>query len=90
MTRAELHTTVPDPDAVAAAIRPDNTDQITTTTTDEVVVTTITREDTSGLQATVDDYLINLTVATDILADHDPGTNARDDSPTTTSESDHV
>ncbi len=90
MRRAELHTRVSAPDAVAAAIRPDNTDQITTTTTDDAVVTTITRDTTSGLQATIDDYLVNLTVATRLLTDTEPKASRPDESPTDTSKSDRL
>jgi len=48
---------------VAAAVRPDNTDQMTTRVDRDAVVTTIERDSTSGLQSTVDDYVVNLRVA---------------------------
>ena len=48
---------------VAAAVRPDNTDEMSTTVEDGAVVTTIERDSTGGLRTTVDDYLTNLTVA---------------------------
>jgi tRNA threonylcarbamoyladenosine modification (KEOPS) complex Pcc1 subunit len=58
---------------VARAVTPDNTTEITTQVEEGTVVTTIARESTSGLHATVDDYVVNLTVAAQ-LADN-PTTN---------------
>jgi tRNA threonylcarbamoyladenosine modification (KEOPS) complex Pcc1 subunit len=58
---------------VARAVTPDNTAEMTTQVDDDAVVTTIERESTSGLHATIDDYVVNLTVAAQ-LADH-PTTN---------------
>ena len=49
--------------ALARAVGPDNTDEMTMQVTDEAVETTITRETTGGLHSTVDDYVLNLTVA---------------------------
>jgi len=66
MRRAEIETTHGSPvhaTRVAAAVRPDNTDQMTTRVVDDAVVTTIERDSTSGLQSTVDDYVVNLRVA---------------------------
>jgi hypothetical protein len=63
MRRARLRTTHADPEAVAAAIRPDNTDSMRTSVTDDAVETVIERETTGGLQSTVDDYVVNLAVA---------------------------
>ncbi|MFD1587288.1 KEOPS complex subunit Pcc1 [Halorientalis brevis] len=48
---------------VAAALRPDNTDEMETTADGETVRTTIEREGTGGLHATVDDYVVNLRIA---------------------------
>jgi hypothetical protein len=48
---------------VAATLRPDNTPEMETTVDGTAVVTTIERETTGGLQATVDDYVVNLQVA---------------------------
>jgi len=64
MRRAEIRTDLADAETVAAAIRPDNTDQMQTRVEDGVVVTTIERETTGGLRSTVDDYVVNLDVAT--------------------------
>ena len=57
------------PELIAAALVPDNTDEISTRVessderTDGAVVTTIERETTGGLRMTADDYVANLTVA---------------------------
>ena len=61
--RATIRTSHDAPGVVAAALRPDNTDEMTTRVDDEQVVTTIERPTTGGLQSTVDDYVVNLTVA---------------------------
>ena len=63
MRRARLRTEHDRPDVVAAAVRPDNTDEMSTTVEDGAVVTTIERDSTGGLRTTVDDYVTNLTVA---------------------------
>ncbi|MFB6133357.1 MAG: KEOPS complex subunit Pcc1 [Halanaeroarchaeum sp.] len=83
MPRATIRTTVADPEAVAAAIRPDNTDAISTTVerADEdatQVVTRIDRETTGGLRSTLDDYVVNCIVADDIVqtaTTHQPTTH---------------
>jgi tRNA threonylcarbamoyladenosine modification (KEOPS) complex Pcc1 subunit len=58
---------------VANALAPDNTTEMTTTVDDDRVVTRIERETASGLQSTVDDYVVNLAVATEIVqhTDHE-------------------
>lgn len=67
MTRtATIRTEVPDPELVANAVRPDNTPEMDTQVQGDAVVTRIEREDTGGLQSTVDDYVVNLTVATEV------------------------
>jgi len=66
MKRALVHTRFPDADRAAAAVRPDNTTDLTTRVEDGAVVTSIERESTSGLRATLDDYLVNLSVARSI------------------------
>jgi len=63
MKRACIETTHDDATAVAAALRPDNTPSMSTDVTDDVVRTTIERDTVGGLQSTVDDYVVNLTVA---------------------------
>ena len=63
MRRARLETTHEDAQRIAAAVTPDNTDSMTTTVEGDSIVTVIERETTGGLQATVDDYVVNLTVA---------------------------
>ncbi len=65
--RAAIRSSVPDPETVAEAIRPDNTDEMTTRVEGDTVVTTIERETASGLLTTADDYVVNLTVATELI-----------------------
>jgi hypothetical protein len=66
--RTTIHSAVDQPETVARALRPDNTDDVTTTVEDDTVVTTIERETTRSLEATVDDYVVNLDVATTVTA----------------------
>ena len=76
--RAVIRTGVDDPEAVAATLRPDNTDEMTTRVEDGAIVTEIARTTTGGLQSTVDDYLVNLDVAVEVAGachDTDPTTN---------------
>jgi hypothetical protein len=63
MRRARFETEHEHPELVAAAVTPDNTDSMTTTVEGDSIVTVIERETTGGLQSTVDDYVVNLTVA---------------------------
>lgn len=64
MTRtATIRTEVEQPTLLARAIRPDNTPEMETRVQGDAVVTRIEREVTGGLQSTVDDYVVNLTVA---------------------------
>jgi hypothetical protein len=66
MKRATVRTTHGDRDTaerLARAVRPDNTDEMDTTVEGDALVTTIERETTGGLQSTVDDYVVNLSVA---------------------------
>jgi len=53
---------------VAAAISPDNTDDIRTEADGTRVATRISRDTTGGFLASVDDYLVNLAVADDVVA----------------------
>lgn len=67
MTRtATIRTDVADPELVADSVRPDNTAEMETQVEGDTVVTHIERDDTSGLHSTVDDYVVNLTVATEV------------------------
>lgn len=80
--RATLRTRHEDPDVVARAVRPDNTDAMETTVADGDpggrassdqsdggrVVTRIERPTTGGLRSTVDDYVVNLRVAEQVAA----------------------
>jgi hypothetical protein len=65
--RARLRTTHAAADAVAGALGPDNTDSITMTVEGDTLVTTIERETNGGLQSTVDDTVVNLTVADAVI-----------------------
>jgi len=67
MKRATIRTTHDHPELVAAALVPDNTDEMSTRVTDSVVATTIERDSTGGLRTTADDYVTNLTVAQQII-----------------------
>ena len=70
--QATIRTAHDDARLVARAIRPDNTDEMATTVerdeSTETIVTHIERETTSGLQSTVDDYVVNLEVAIEIVS----------------------
>jgi len=57
--------------AVAAAIEPDNTDEMTTRVDGETIETTIDRETTGGLHSTADDYVVNLDVAVQCTTTND-------------------
>lgn len=64
--RATIRTETPDEwraRIIAAALSPDNTEEMTTTVNGATVETTIERPTTGGLRTTVDDYVTNLTVA---------------------------
>lgn len=61
--RAVITTTHADADVVAASLTPDNTESMTTTVRESTVKTTVERDRTGGLQSSVDDYVVNLTVA---------------------------
>ncbi len=66
-------------DAVAAAVSPDNTAEMATTVEGSTVRTTVTRETTGGLQATIDDYVVNLQVAAQLSTkDGDSSTDTTD------------
>ncbi|MFQ3318291.1 MAG: hypothetical protein ACI8UR_001620 [Natronomonas sp.] len=69
MKRTTIRTTHERPELVAAALAPDNTEEMTTRVEahENSVVTTIERETTGGLRTTADDYVTNLTVAQQIL-----------------------
>lgn len=64
---ATVRTPVAAPERVAHAIRPDDTDEMDTRVEDGAVVTRIERDDAGGLRSTLDDYVVNLTVATEVV-----------------------
>lgn len=82
MRRARLRTESSTPELVVAAIVPDNTDEMKTGVDGRTIETTVTRETTGGLRSTVDDYVVNLSVAERVvqLASE---TNSADDKTTT-------
>ena len=65
--RATIRTEHDRPDLVAAALEPDNTDEMSTRVADGSVVTTIERERTGSLRTTADDYVTNLQVAQQLI-----------------------
>ncbi len=69
MNRARFRTRHDDPEAVARALTPDNTEEMETAVDDEILVTTIERPTTGGLRTTADDYLTNLQVATQLITE---------------------
>jgi len=81
MKRASIRTTSDRAETIARAIRPDNTDEMETRVENadgvDSVVTTITRETTGGLQTNVDDYVVNVDVATQIVQHADQHTNTQ-------------
>jgi hypothetical protein len=84
MRRATITTTHDDTvvaSRVAAALAPDNTDEMDTQTEGDTVVTTVAREQTGGLQSTVDDYVVNCRVA--VRLGGDASTAQTDDTPDT-------
>jgi tRNA threonylcarbamoyladenosine modification (KEOPS) complex Pcc1 subunit len=83
MRRATIRTDLRTADVVARAIRPDNTAEMDTRveSADEAdastVVTTIERETTGGLQTSVDDYVVNVDVATQVVQHANRHTNTQ-------------
>jgi hypothetical protein len=63
MRTATIRTDHDHPERVAAAVRPDDTDDVETTVDGETVELRVARETTGGLARTVDDALVNLRVA---------------------------
>jgi len=68
--RATLRTTHAAPGTVAAALEPDNTEEMDTRVEDGRVTTTVARDSPGGLRSTVDDYVVNLDVADRIADEH--------------------
>ncbi|WP_222919511.1 KEOPS complex subunit Pcc1 [Natrinema sp. SYSU A 869] len=93
--RATIRTDHDDAALVAQALSPDNTDEMTTAVERDgavdtvnsddghagTIITQIDRETTSGLQSTVDDYVVNLSVAIDVTSQ---ARTVQDDRPTDT------
>jgi hypothetical protein len=69
--RARIETVHSDSETAAAlarAVRPDNTAEMTTSAEGRRVVTTIRRGTTGGLRTTVDDYVVNVGTGAQVLA----------------------
>lgn len=93
MKRATIRTRHDQPATVAAAITPDNTPEMDTRVEDETVVTTIERETVGGLQSTVDDYVVNLSIAartTALDTDDEPTHERTDDTNGDTNDETHI
>jgi hypothetical protein len=80
MRRARIATTHGDEataERIAAAVVPDNTAEMETVVEGERVVTTVARETTGGLRSTVDDYVVNCTVAAQLAGEQDRRTDTQ-------------
>lgn len=64
---------------IAAAIRPDNTTEMTTRVDGDRIVTEIHRDSTGGLQTSVDDYVVNVQVGAQLATqDREQSTDTQD------------
>ena len=92
--RATIRTTHHAADLVAGALAPDDTESTAVTAADDTVVCRIERPTTGGLRSTVDDYLVNLRVATRVVDRASEHTDTTDTPPTstarTTTQTDHT
>ena len=90
--RATIRTTHHAADLVAGALAPDDTESTAVTADGDTVVCRIERPTTGGLRSTVDDYVVNLRVATRIVeraSEHADTSDAPpDDSRTDSAQSD--
>jgi len=69
-----IRTTHGDPEtaeAIAAALTPDNTDEMGTRVDGDTIETQIDRETTGGLHSTADDYVVNCHVAAQCTTTND-------------------
>ncbi|WP_128478103.1 KEOPS complex subunit Pcc1 [Halorussus pelagicus] len=68
---ATIRSRVENAEILAASVRPDNTTEIDTRVERDdgvaSVVTTAERETTGGLRSTIDDYVVNLAVAQEVV-----------------------
>ena len=92
--RATIRTTHHAADLVAGALAPDDTESTAVTAADDTVVCRIERPTTGGLRSTVDDYLVNLRVATRVVdraSEHAAATDTRPNSTAdTNTQTDHT
>lgn len=83
MRRVTVRTASDRAGTIARAIRPDNTDEMETHVESaprgdaDYIVTTIERETTGGLRTNVDDYVVNVDVATQIVQHANQHTNTQ-------------
>lgn len=64
MKRATIRTRHERPELLARSLQPDNTTDMHTAVEGDVLETRIQRETIGGLRTTLDDYIVNLLVAT--------------------------
>lgn len=80
--RARIETTHATPasaERIAAAIRPDNTAEMTTRVDGDRIVTEIRRDTTGGLRTSVDDYVVNVQVGAQLATrDGEQSTDTQD------------
>lgn len=67
MTAVEIETSHDEPETVARAVAPDNTDEMSTRVEDGRIITRIERDSVESAGSTADDYVRNLIVADELL-----------------------
>jgi len=72
---------------IARALEPDNTAEMETRADGAAVITEVRRPNTGGLQATVDDYVVNLQVAAELTAQDGETSTPEDRGPSTVDQS---
>ena len=92
--RATIRATHPAADLVARALAPDDTESTAVTADGDAVVCRVERPTTGGLRSTVDDYVVNLRVATRVVdraSEHAAATDTRPNSTVdTNTQTDHT
>lgn len=69
---ATIRTEHDEPERIARAIEPDNTDEMETAVDGTAVRTRIDRETVGSLHSTVDDYIVNVAVAAAVVQHAEP------------------
>ena len=72
MKRLEVRSSIDEPLLVARALKPDHTEEMSTCVRDGALVTAVERDTIRSLQATADDYLVNVRVATELATAKQP------------------